>query len=183
LVERARLQGSKGSLIIRHTKHNFHILFAEAESDGEIKYDVFVTFSNKDSQWVMKNVIPLLEKNRLKYCIHSRDFELGRPLVDNMAESVYSSRKVLAVMSKNYMDSKFCRGELDMALHRSRGANKGSLLIVRIDGIKKKKLPRALREQTFVDYHSDKERTSWEKKLLRFLVETEADQNRYITEL
>ena len=131
----------------------------------------------------MKNVIPLLEKNRLKYCIHSRDFELGRALVDNMAESVYSSRKVLAVMSKNYMDSKFCRGELDMALHRSRGANKGFLLIVRIDGIKKKKLPRALREQAFVDYHSEKERTSWEKKLLRFLVETEADQKRYVTKL
>ena len=70
-----------------------------------------------------------------------------------------------------------------MALHRSRGAHKGCLLIVRIDGIKKKKLPKALREQTFVDYHSDKERTSWEKKLLQFLIETEADQNRYVTKL
>lgn len=86
-------------------------------------------------------------------------------------------------MSKNYMDSKFCRGELEMALHRSRVAHEGSLLVVRIDGIKKKKLPKALREQTFVDYHSDKERTSWEKKLLRFLVETEVDQNRYVTKL
>lgn len=183
MVEWVCKWGRKGSLNIVHTKHNFHISFAEAASDGEIKYDVFVTFSSKDSQWVTSNLTPLLERNRLKYCIHSRDFELGRALVDNMAESVYSSRKVLAVMSKNYMDSKFCRGELDMALHRSRGAHKGSLLIVRIDGIKKKKLPKALREQTFVDYHSDKERTSWEKKLLRFLVETEVDQSRYVTKL
>ena len=183
MVEWVWLLGSKGAPNIGHTKHNFHISFAEAATDGEIKYDVFVTFSSKDSQWVTNNLTPLLERNRLKYCIHSRDFELGRALVDNMAESVYSSRKVLAVMSKNYMDSKFCRGELDMALHRSRVGNKGSLLVVRIDGIKKKKLPKALREQTFVDYHNDKERTSWEKKLLRFLVETEVDQNRYITKL
>lgn len=68
-----------------------------------------------------------------------------------------------------------------MALYRSKIAHEGSLLVVRIDGIRKKKLPKALREQTFVDYHSDKDRSSWEKKLLRLLVETE--QNRYITKL
>lgn len=140
-----------------------------------------MTFSNKDRQWVADNIIPLLEGNQIKYCIHSRDFELGRPLTDNMAESVYSSRNVLAVMSKNYLDSKFCKGELEMALYRSKIAHEGSLLVVRIDGIRKKKLPKALREQTFVDYHSDKDRSSWEKKLLRLLVETE--QNRYITKL
>lgn len=149
-----------------------------------MKYDVFVTFSNKDRLWVTNNLTPLLERNRLKYCIHSRDFELGRALVDNMAESVYSSRKVLAVMSKNYMDSKFCRGELEMALHRSKIAHEGSLLVVRIDGIKKKKLPKALREQTFVDFQNNrKERDSWEKKLLRFLVESKVNQTRYITKL
>lgn len=68
-----------------------------------------------------------------------------------------------------------------MALYRSKIAHEGSLLVVRIDGIRKKKLPKALREQIFVDYHSDKDRSSWEKKLLRLLVETE--QNRYITKL
>ena len=96
---------------------------------------------------------------------------------------MYSSRKVLAVMSKNYLDSKFCRGELEMALYRSKIAQEGSLLVVRIDGIKKKKMPKALREQTFVDYHNDKDRGSWEKKLMRFLVETELNQSRYITKL
>ncbi|PFX30430.1 Roundabout-like 2 [Stylophora pistillata] len=151
--------------------------------DGKFKYDVFVTFSNKDRHWVASNIIPLLEGNQVKYCIHSRDFELGRPLTDNMAESVYSSRKVLAVMSKNYLDSKFCKGELEMALYRSKIAHEGSLLVVRIDGIRKKKLPKALREQIFVDYHSDKNRGSWEKRLLRFLVESELNQNRYITKL
>ena len=69
-----------------------------------------------------------------------------------------------------------------MALHRSRVAHQGSLLVVRIDGIKKKKMPKALREQTFVDYQHY-QLSSWEKRLLRFLIETEVDQNRCITKL
>lgn len=143
---------------------------------------MFVTFSSKDNQWVTNKLTPLLERQELNYCIHSRDFELGRALVDNMAESVYSSRKVLAVMSRNYMESKFCRGELEMALYRSKIGRDGSLLVITIDGIKKKKLPKALRESTFVDYHSDTG-NSWEKKLMRFLSQTEKNPNVFDTKL
>ncbi|XP_068669856.1 roundabout homolog 2-like [Montipora foliosa] len=161
------------SLFLRRLQKKRHDQKHQEEiNDGEFIYDVFVTFSTKDHQWVANKLIPFLERQRINYCIHSRDFELGRPLVDNMAESVYSSRKVLAVMSKNYMESKFCRGELEMALHRSKTGRDGSLLVVTIDGIKKKKMPKALRESTFVDYHSDTG-NSWEKKLMRFLGQTE----------
>ncbi|KAK2547027.1 Hemicentin-2 [Acropora cervicornis] len=156
---------------------------AEEINDGEFKYDVFVTFSTKDHQWVSNKLIPVLEARRFKYCIHSRDFELGRTLVDNMAESVYSSRKVVAVVSKNYLESKFCRGELEMALHRSKTGRDGSLFAITIDGIMKKKLPKALRESPVVDYHCDTE-NSWEKKLLRFLAQhTMNNANMFNTKL
>ena len=157
--------------------------FLEEINDGEFKYDVFVTFSTKDHQWVSNKLIPVLEARRFKYCIHSRDFELGRALVDNMAESVYSSRKVVAVVSKNYLESKFCRGELEMALHRSKTGRDGSLFAITIDGIMKKKLPKALRESPVVDYHCDTE-NSWEKKLLRFLAQhTMNNANMFNTKL
>ncbi|XP_074624222.1 contactin-3-like isoform X1 [Acropora palmata] len=156
---------------------------AEEINDGEFKYDVFVTFSTKDHQWVSNKLIPVLEARRFKYCIHSRDFELGRALVDNMAESVYSSRKVVAVVSKNYLESKFCRGELEMALHRSKTGRDGSLFAITIDGIMKKKLPKALRESPVVDYHCDTE-NSWEKKLMRFLAQhTMNNANMFNTKL
>lgn len=89
----------------------------------------------------------------------------------------------MAVMSKNYMDSKFCRGELEMALYRSKTGRDCSLLVVTIDGIRKKKLPKALRESTFVDYHSDTG-NSWEKKLMRFLEQpVEKNPNVFNTKL
>ncbi|KAM7434301.1 hypothetical protein ABFA07_015580 [Porites harrisoni] len=173
-----------GLIILRRMqKKRRDLKLQEKAAAGEFTYDVFVTFSSKDRQWVSTKLTPLLESHRLKYCIHSRDFELGRALVDNMAESVYSSRKVLAVLSKNYLESKFCRGELEMALYRSKVGRDGSLLVVTIDGIKKNKLPKALRESTFVDYHSDTGRSSWEKKLLRLLVQEDNNQNVFNTKL
>lgn len=39
----------------------------------------------------------------------------------------------MAVMSKNYMDSKFCRGELEMALYRSKTGRDCSLLVVTLN--------------------------------------------------
>lgn len=66
--------------------------------------------------------------------------------MDNMVESVYFSCNVLVVMFKNYLDSKFCKGEFEMVLYWSKIVYEGFLLVVRIDGIRKKKLFKVLRE-------------------------------------
>ena len=142
----------------------------ETPLDGhQFRYDVFVTFSSQDLNWVKKELIPLVEKHKLNYCIHDRDFEIGKPVVDNMAQSVYTSRKVLAVMSHNYMSSKFCRGELEMALYRSTEMGDSSVIVMRIDGVDRSKLPKALRNRTFLDYHDFTERKNWEERLIKHL--------------
>ena len=138
-------------------------------NDRHFKYDVFVTFSSQDLNWVTKELLPLLEKHKLNYCIHDRDFEIGKPVVDNMADSVYTSRKVLAVMSRNYMSSKFCRGELEMALYRSTEMGDSSVIVMRIDNIDRSKLPKALRNRTFLDHHDLTERKTWEERLIKHL--------------
>lgn len=143
----------------------------------QYKYDVFVTFSNQDLNWVNKELLPLLEKHKLNYCIHDRDFEIGKPVVDNMADSVYTSRKVLAIMSHNYMSSKFCRGELEMALYRSTEMGDASVIVMRIDGVDRSKLPKALRNRTFLDYYDFTERKTWEERLIKHLKPPQADKN------
>ncbi|XP_031556786.1 hemicentin-1-like isoform X2 [Actinia tenebrosa] len=145
-------------------------------TDG-YQYDVFITFSSKDFLWVKTELIPLIEKHNLNYCIHNRDFQPGKNIVDNMADSVYNSRRILAVLSKNYMSSTFCRGELDMALCRNTLRNDSSLIAIRVDEIEKKRLPKALQGNTFLDYYNDQEKNLWEIRLAKQLALKEEEEN------
>ncbi|KAK2561257.1 Toll-like receptor 6 [Acropora cervicornis] len=134
---------------------------------------LFISYSSKDFSWVTENLISPLEKHAIPYSIHSRDFELGRPIVQNMADSVYNSRQVLIVLSNNYLASNFCREELHMALQRKADTGDSSLILVTIDKLKKKQLPRALTEKNLLDFEKHQKKQDWEKKLVNALHVTE----------
>ena len=139
---------------------------------------LFISYSSKDFSWVTENLISPLEKHAIPYSIHSRDFELGRPIVQNMADSVYNSRQVLIVLSNNYLASNFCREELHMALQRKADTGDSSLILVTIDKLKKKQLPRALTEKNLLDFEKHQKKQDWEKKLVNALHVTE--NNTYV---
>ncbi|XP_068670508.1 uncharacterized protein [Montipora foliosa] len=131
---------------------------------------LFISYSSKDFSWVTENLISPLEKHSIPYRIHIRDFELGRPIVQNMAESVYNSRQVLVVLSNNYLASNFCREELHMALQRGVDTGDSTLVLVKIDNkLKKKQLPLALRAKNLLDFEKYKEKQDWEKKILNIV--------------
>ena len=146
---------------------SFLSIFSVDSRPTDFQYDVFISFSSLDYQWVQDNLAPVLDRKRISYCIHSRDFVVGKAIIENIADSVYNSRKVLAVVSKHYLASKFCREELEIALYRSTEKADSSLLLIRVDGVDQKCLPKALRRRTFLDYSSPIERTDWEERLLK----------------
>ena len=110
-----------------------------------------------------------MDKNHIKYVIHSRNFLPGKPWVDNMADSVYNSRKVILVMSTNYLSSGFCQDEMRMAMHRCAERNDSSLIVVRIDDVKVRDMPKSLRHRTFIDVTSKEEVSTWQKRILEFV--------------
>ena len=135
--------------------------------EDEVANDkLFISYSSKDFAWVIENLISLLDKHAIPYSIHSRDFELGKPIVQNMADSVYGSRQVLIVLSDNYLASNFCREELHMAIQRGMDTGDSSLILVMIDKFKKRRLPVALRKQILLDFEKYKQKQNWEEKLL-----------------
>ena len=150
-------------------------LFALLLADGLVETDfinrLFISYSSKDFGWVTENLITILEKHSIDYSIHSRDFELGRPIVQNMADSVYGSRQVLIVLSENYLASNFCREELHMAVQRGVDVGDSSLILVKINDLKKKKLPAALRKKRLLDFGKHKKKQDWEEKILREISE------------
>ena len=130
---------------------------------------MFISYSSKDFSWVSENLISLLEKHSIPYSIHIRDFELGRPIVQNMADSVYNSRQVLIVLSNNYLASNFCREELHMALQRGVDTGDSAVVLVAMDKLKKKRLPSALRDKNFLDFERHKKKQEWEQKLVKIV--------------
>ena len=86
-----------------------------------------------------------------------------------MAESVYSSRKVIVVLSKYYMESSFCREELNFALFRSLEKGHHCLIVIRVDDVSINSLPKSLRNKTLIDLENTKEQSTWQKKLLDYV--------------
>ncbi|XP_031563266.1 fibroblast growth factor receptor 3-like [Actinia tenebrosa] len=165
-------------VILYLTKKKTKINYPEIPK-GPFKYGAFVTYNSQDFNWVEKNLLPLLEKNGIDLCIHYRNFEPGVAIHENMVNSVYRSRVVIVVMSNNYMKSKYCRAELDYAVHRSleeHGTN--PLIILCIDpDIKKNRLPKEIKNKTFLDFTSNVEKATWEKRLLKYIKWSDENEN------
>ena len=127
---------------------------------------MFISYSSKDYDWVQEYLLPVFNNNNVNYTIHSRDFKPGKAFLDNMADSVYTSRKVILVMSANYLSSGFCKDEMHMALYRSAELDDASLILVKIDNTKIKDIPKSLRHKTFIDFTSREEVATWQDRIL-----------------
>ncbi|XP_068761968.1 uncharacterized protein [Montipora capricornis] len=136
----------------------------------DFEYHAFIIHNHNDEHWMKKKLLPLLEeKHHLTCCIHYKDFIPGKPLRDNMADSVYTSYKVIAIFSNNFVNSPYCRYELDVAVNRLVQQRDDSLAVIRIDGTDCSHLPSELRSRCFIDYHFPHERPFWRRRLLKFL--------------
>ncbi|CAL9704911.1 unnamed protein product [Knipowitschia caucasica] len=85
-------------------------------SQGE-SYHVFCSYSSTDYQWT-HTLIQQLEQSGLRVCDHERDFTAGRPILDNMSESIQKSQKVLLVLSAEFVRSRWCLLEANMSMFR-----------------------------------------------------------------
>ncbi|XP_076458462.1 toll-like receptor 2 type-2 [Babylonia areolata] len=77
------------------------------------RYDVFVSYAEENSPWVVRELLPrLVEEWGLRLCVHQRDFVPGKHIVDNIADCVSLSGRVLLVFSPDFGSSEWCQFEL-----------------------------------------------------------------------
>ncbi|KAK3094129.1 hypothetical protein FSP39_024480 [Pinctada imbricata] len=85
----------------------------------DFTYDAFVIYPEEDSDFVHDKLLPKLEnENNLRVCIHPRDFQPGKSIIENIVESIANSKRVFAVISQNFNQSKWCNFELLIAQDR-----------------------------------------------------------------
>lgn len=87
------------------------------EIDCKAMYDVFICYSNKDVTWV-KGLLEELEKRGFVCCVDFKDFIPGAAIVENISQAIYCSRKTVAVLTPDFVNSEWCNHELQKALQR-----------------------------------------------------------------
>ena len=74
---------------------------------AQFEYDVFISYSHRDQDWVREWLLPRLEGAGQTVCVDFRDFEIGVPSLVNMERAVNSSRKTLLILSPNWLGSEW----------------------------------------------------------------------------
>jgi hypothetical protein len=74
---------------------------------SEIPYDVFISYSHADSDWVFEWLVPRLKVADLKVCTDQESFAVGIPALINMENAVATSRHTLLVLTPAYLMSEW----------------------------------------------------------------------------
>lgn len=80
---------------------------ATAPATDGYAYDVFISYSSKDRDWVRNTLLPRLEQAGLRVAIDFRDFEFGASSMISMEEAVAQSRRTLLVLTPNWVASEW----------------------------------------------------------------------------
>ncbi|MCI4374765.1 hypothetical protein PGIGA_G00009830 [Pangasianodon gigas] len=155
------------------------------EAEEDMRYDAFVSFSSHDEAWVLGELAPRLEEQgqpRLRLCLHSRDFEVGKGIVDNIAESIYSSRRTVCVLSRQYLRSDWCSLEMRVATHRLLEEQKHRLILIFLEHISPfelntfHRLAKLVKSRTYLDWPQEEgERIHFWERLRRNIADVEMD--------
>uniref|UniRef100_A0AAQ6IRV2 TIR domain-containing protein n=1 Tax=Anabas testudineus TaxID=64144 RepID=A0AAQ6IRV2_ANATE len=100
------------------------------------QFDAFVSYNVHDEAWVYREMLPVLEEEQgWRLCLHHRDFQPGKPIMENITDAIYSSKKTICVISRRYLQSDWCSREIQMASFRLFDEQKDVLILLFLEEI------------------------------------------------
>lgn len=134
------------------------------ESDVMHSYDAFISYSDHEKDFILKECIPHLEEEgNFRLCIHQRDFVPGEEIAANITNAVHESRKIICIITRSFLDSYYCMFEFNMARMESIYSRGGQniLLLVFYDQILPKELPlvmlEIIKQDSYIEYPNDEQ--------------------------
>ncbi|XP_008301053.1 toll-like receptor 2 [Stegastes partitus] len=148
-------------------------------SEALLPFDAFVSYSERDASWVENFLVPELEEpseldsgnprtsRPLTLCLHKRDFLPGHWIVDNIMSAIERSRRTVFVLSENFVQSDWCRYELDFShfwLFDGQAGGEAAILILleplSKDDVPKRfcKLRKLMSSTTYLEWPQEEER-------------------------
>ncbi|XP_070191997.1 toll-like receptor Tollo isoform X2 [Littorina saxatilis] len=145
----------------------------------EKAYDAFVSYAHEDSDWVLGSLLKRLEEpsnargcGPVKLCIHQRDFVVGKPIIDNIIDSIAASRHTIIVLSKNFVKSRWAMEELQQAYRQSMEERRCHLVVVVLESVPQSDMAPVLRRccKTFT-YLESSDSLFWDRLLYSLQVD------------
>ena len=118
--------------------------------DWNRPYDAFVSYSNADEEFVTRELMPRLEAPRqgrlgYKLCVHFRDFPVGGHIPETILGAVNSSRRVIMILSDNFLNSEWCNYEFQAAHHQLLTEWQNRIIMVLLHDLNRSLLDRQLK--------------------------------------
>ncbi|XP_010753891.2 toll-like receptor 13 isoform X1 [Larimichthys crocea] len=125
-----------------HLVYTFYIFLAFLYDSKRRKrgtphdYDAFISYNAHDEAWVYREMLPVLEGEQgWRLCLHHRDFQPGKPIIENITDAIYRCRKTICVISRHYLQSEWCSREIQMASFRLFDEQKDVLVLLFLEDI------------------------------------------------
>gem|GEM_PF-1038409 len=97
-------------------------------ADTTFDYDVFISYSSADKDWVRGELLTRLERAGLRVCIDFRDFRIGAASAKEMERAIVTSAKTILVLTPHYLASAWAEFE-NLMLQTLDPANRQARLI------------------------------------------------------
>ncbi|XP_054876264.1 toll-like receptor 2 type-2 [Poeciliopsis prolifica] len=163
-------------------------------SDPLLSFDAFVSYSEQDASWVEEFLVPELEEPRdsdsetptspLTLCLHKRDFLPGHWIMDNIMSAIERSRRTIFVLSENFVQSDWCRYELDFSHFWLFEAGGDAAILILLEPLSKDDVPKRfcklrklMSSTTYLEWPEEEERRPEFWRSLRIALTGDNEQN------
>ncbi|MBF0463962.1 MAG: TIR domain-containing protein [Nitrospirae bacterium] len=90
----------------------------DSKSMGDSKFDVFISHSSNDAEFIMNNVLPKFKSRRISYWIDHEQISFGDGIVHKIEDGLQASKHVMVCLSPALGKSNWCRAEYESVLHK-----------------------------------------------------------------
>ncbi|KAF7698353.1 hypothetical protein HF521_004863 [Silurus meridionalis] len=126
-------------MIWKWTQHRARRSQQQAEDLEGIRFHAFISYSQRNANWVIEQLVPKLEgedpttQNRLRLCLQDRDTTPGTFIHENIQHCIEQCKYCIFVLSPHFVKNVWCNYELYLASHKQIEQGKDKIILILLE--------------------------------------------------